>query len=365
MFLLTEVIFVFVVWRFLKLVQAFDTRSHSEKLVFQEPKYAWLFFLIPLVVLALLYQAYKRNYRVNKYGSNKTISSFLKPVSTKRMYWRYFFLRNIIMFGVFALMQPAIGTKSVSAKASDLEMIFVVDISNSMNARDIVTGDTRLTVAKRAMNQLVNQTSASRVGIIIFAGSAYPQLPLTSDLGAAKMHIDELSTNLISNQGTHISSALLQASDFFSKERNRKVMVLITDGEDHEGGLAEAYSSMKEKNIQSYILGIGTEEGGIVPVGESPNAVSMKDDEGRPVISKINRSMLKEISKELSAETMVTNEGFPNLSQFLTQINRSSETNIVDLEFKVKKNRYQWPLVLSLLFVFTFFVWEEWLIRNS
>ena len=118
-----------------------------------------------------------------------------------------------------------------------------------MNTRDITGGETRLTVAKRAMNQMINQSSASRVGLLIFAGNAYPQLPLTADKDAAKMYIDELNTSFISNQGTNVSAALEESSRFFSKEKTKKVLVLITDGEDHEGGLNKHTNQLKNKKL--------------------------------------------------------------------------------------------------------------------
>jgi Ca-activated chloride channel family protein len=172
------------------------------------------------------------------------------------------------------------------------------------------------------------------------------------------MYIDELNTSFISNQGTNVSAALEESSRFFSKEETKKVLVLITDGEDHEGGMKKAYAAVKKQNIEVLILGIGTEKGGIVPESEAPKALSLKDEMGRSVISKVNPQMLEEIAKELNGEVLLSNESFPNVSQFLTQINTSSATNTVDLEFQVMENRYQWPLALALLSLFVLLAWE-------
>lgn len=355
-----EVIFWLLTWQLLLLFGVFSKESIGERLMFMDPNYAWIAFVsIPILIAVFSLQMYLRNYRVNQFNDDKVISSFLAPVSTKHLFIRYVFIRNIIVFGVFALMQPVLGTKTVEGQNRGVELMFVVDISNSMNTRDIKEGETRLTAAKRAMTQTINQTAVSRVGLLIFAGSAYPQMPLSSDLEMAKTYINELSTNLISNQGTNIASALHKTSGFYSKDRSKKVLMLITDGEDHEGGMEEAYAEIKKKNIETFVLGIGTEKGGLVLESDGPGATPMRDEFGNVVISKVNKKMLQEIANGLGGKVLLSNASFPNLSQFLTLINTSSETNIVNLEFKIKENRYQWPLGVSLFLIVVLFLWES------
>lgn len=353
-----ELVFWVLVWQLLSIFGVFSDQGVGEQLSFLHPAYAWWFLTVPLLMAIFIYQLRQRNQLVEQLGSVKTLRTFMRYVSTRNVFIRYFLIRNTIVFAVFALMQPALGTKTIKGTTTGVELIFAVDISNSMNTRDIVGGETRLTVAKRAMNQLINQSTASRVGLLVFAGNAYPQLPLTADKSAAKMYIDELNTSILSNQGTNISAALEESSRFFSKEETKKVLILITDGEDHEGGMKKAYAEIKKANVDVLILGIGTEKGGIVPESEEPRALSLKDDMGRSVISKVNLSMLEDIANEVGGEVLLSNESFPNVSDFLTQINTSSETNTVDLEFKVSENRYQWPLGLALLTLLVLLVWE-------
>ncbi|RYM35963.1 VWA domain-containing protein [Brumimicrobium glaciale] len=354
-----EFMFWIIMWQLMSIFGVFSPESSAEILSFLHPKFAWLFVLLPILMIVFFYQLFKRNQLVNNIGSINTLHTFLKPVATRKVFWRYFLIRNAVVFIIFALMQPALGTKNVQGQSNGIELIFAVDISNSMNTRDIQGGETRLEVAKRAMNQLVNQSAAARVGLLVFAGSAYPQLPLTADKEAAKMYIDELNTSFISNQGTNVAAALKESSRFFSKQRTKKVLILITDGEDHEGGLKEAYKAIKNKNIEVLILGIGTEKGGIVPRDESPNSVSLKDELGRSVISKVNLTMLEEIANNLNGDVILSNESFPNVSKFLTQINSKSSDNLVNLDFKVKENRYQWPLSIAILSILLLFIGES------
>lgn len=354
-----ELFFWIVTWQLMRILGVFAPETPAERLSYLRPELSWLFFSISIVIGVFIFQLYKRNKLVGSLGEAKTIQTFMRPVSTRSVFWRYFFIRNAIVFIILALMQPVLGTKEVKGQSTSVELIFALDVSNSMNTRDIDKGETRLEVAKRAMNQLVNQSASSRVGLLVFAGNAYPQLPLTADKKAVKMYIDEIKTNSISNQGTNISAALFESSKFFSKEHTKKVLVLITDGEDHEGGMEEAYKVIKEKSIDVLILGIGTEEGGIVPQSDAPNEVSLKDELGRSVISKLNIQMLNEIGEKLDGEVIVTNESFPNVSQFLTHINKTSGANSVNLNFRVKENRYQWPLSIAILSILMLFLKES------
>lgn len=344
-----ELLFWMFIWQVMRVFGVFVDHSAGETLTFLSPHFGWFFFSVPLLIGVFYWQMKRRNRLIDGVVTTKVLRTFLKPVSTRKSFWRFFFIRNAVIFTIFSLMQPVLGTKEVSGKVNGVELIFAVDVSNSMNTRDIVGGETRLTIAKRVMNQLINQSSSSHVGLLIFAGDAYPQLPLTADKDAAKMYIDEINTSFISNQGTNIAAALDESSRFFSKRNTKKVLVLITDGENHEGGLDDAYNKIKDKNIEVLTLGIGTVKGGIVPQNSNPNARSLKDDLGRSVISKVNEDMLNEISNRLNGEVKLTNEAFPNVSDFLTHINNSSGGNTVNLEFKVKENRYQWPLGFAIL----------------
>ncbi len=358
-FFIWEIIFWLIAYQLLNVFGVFSESYAGEKVVFLKPHYAWLLLIIPAMLVVQWYVQYSRNKVVQNLGSNNLVTTLLKPVSSLHAFIRFFFIRNIIVFAVLALMQPAFGNKKVSATTNGVEMIFAVDISNSMNTRDIEGGESRINVAKRAMNQFVNQAPAAKVGLLVFAGSVYPQLPLTADKSAAKMHIDELSTNFISNQGTDISTALEESSVFFSVDKTAKVLILITDGENHEGGIDEVVQMLNDKNIQLLVLGVGTKKGGLVPVSSSSNSKYLKDDLGRTVISKLNTGMIEDIASKANGDFLISSSAFPNINPLLTQINSSESMNTVDLEFEVKENRYQWPLFFALLCLVLLWGWES------
>jgi Ca-activated chloride channel family protein len=357
--LIWEVVFWVIAYQLLNVFGVFSEDFAGEKVVFLKPKYAWFLLIVPVFIAVQWYIQFTRNRVVKNLGSQKLVTSLLKPISSVSAFVRFFLVRNIVVFAILALMQPAFGNKKVQATTNGVEMIFAVDLSNSMNTRDIEDDNSRLTVAKRAMNQFVNQAPAAKVGLLVFAGSVYPQLPLTADKSAAKMHIDELSTNFISNQGTNISAAIEESSVFFSSDKTAKVLILITDGENHEGGIDQAVSLLKEKEVKLLVLGIGSQKGGLVPASPGLNSKYLKDDLGRTVISKLNTDMIENIAAKAKGDFIISSSAFPNINPLLTQINSSETTNEVDLEFEVKENRYQWPLFLALLCIALLWGWES------
>ena len=344
-----ELLFWLLGYQLLKIYQ-FSSDSLGEKIIFISPQFAWLGILLPLYWVFYFAQLKARNSYVRSIPTPELVKTFLTPVSSVYSFVRYFLIRNVLVLLVIAAMQPSFGNKLVTGKASGVELVFAVDVSQSMNAKDMSDGDARLEAAKRAMTQLMNTSSSAKVGILIFAGSVYPQLPLTADKSAGKMFIEELSTDLISNQGTNIAVALENSAEYFSTDKLKKVVVLITDGEDHEGGVTSEIEVLKEKGSELTVLGLGSKNGALVPV--DPNNTSagyLKNVTGQSVMSKVNPVMLTEIAKKAEGKVVVTSDAFPNVNPLLTQINNLKSTKQVDLEFEVKENRYRIPLGFALL----------------
>jgi Ca-activated chloride channel family protein len=360
-----ELIFWILLYQILNVFGVFSENSTGERIVFLEPGYAWYLIFAFLFVVIFVYQLFQRNKMVRQLGNEDVVANILRPVSSNRAYWRYFLIRNAVVLIILALMQPAFGNKKITAQTNGVELVFAMDISSSMDAKDMSNNTSRIEAAKKAMIQFVNQAPAGKVGLLVYAGSVYPQLPLTADKVVAKMYIEELSTDIMSNQGTNIGLALNEASIFFTEENVKKVVVLITDGEDHEGGLNSAYSVLKENNIDLLVLGLGSKKGALVPKSSEPNSGYLKDDLGRSVISKLNEGMIKSIAKDAEGSYVITSDAFPNISKLLTEINSSDTTKEVDLEFEVKENRYQWPLSMALICLLILFVWETLKIRKK
>lgn len=345
-----EILFWLIGLQLFNFLGIFSSDATVDQLDFVSPENIWGLALLPIFILIYAYLLMSRNKSVRRFSNPSLLGTFLQPVSNTRAFLRYFFIRNLLVLGVLAAMQPAFGDKLVKGRASGVELVVSIDISNSMNVRDMSNGDTRLDAAKRAVIQFINLSASAKVGMVVFAGSVYPQLPLTADKTSAKMHVEQISTDLISNQGTHIGLALERSLELFSTDDSKKVILLVTDGEDHEGGVDAAIQLMKDQKVNLFILAIGSEKGGLVPKEpDYPHKGYIKDELDRSVISVLNREMIQSMSTKAEAPFVISADAYPNVTPLLTQINNLKATKEVDLEFKIKENRYRVPLFGALM----------------
>ncbi len=354
-----EIIFWVLYFVALKTFGAADYKSGTDQMMFKVPGALRLLFLIVPIALVYLYNIWRHNKMAGQL-SERVAQSFLKPVSTFSSFVKYFLFRNAFALLVIAMAQPIYGKRKVAGTSESLELVVCLDISNSMNTRDISDELSRLAISKRALVQLVNNLHGEKVGFCLFANSAFVHLPLTRDYAAAKLFIQEIETEMISSQGTNIAEALEISQGMFSKEKTTKGIILVTDGENHEQNPDEILKRIKEENIQLSVLGIGTKKGGLIPknprrpeLGYKTNAV------GKTVISKLDESFLQSIARKGGGKASVSSNEFPNLSALLTQISQMKRTKIDTLDFEVKEERYQIPLFLSLLFWLAYLLWSR------
>ena len=354
--LLWEVIF----WcLFLLTISVYDRLGNEntlDHLAFKYPNVFWL----NLVLLPIGSLFFTKLLKINKIAEEiqpKLRHYFLLPISNFQTFIRFFFFRNAIVLIIIALAIPVYGNKKVQGSADTSELVVAIDVSNSMNTRDIDKNISRLEISKRALIQLVNNLHGERLGIVVFAGGAYVQLPLTNDYYAAKMFINEIQTNMISNQGTNIAQALSTSVGMFSKLNATRGIILVTDGENHEENPNEVLNRIIKDKIQLCVLGLGTESGGLVPNHPNRPELGYKTDEyGRSIVSKVNNKFIHEIASKAKGYSMVCASPFPNLTDLLTQINRMKRTKVDGLEFNVKETKYQLPLFLGLLFYMLYII---------
>lgn len=333
--------------------------ASSDKLVYIKSSSLYLLiFLVPLIGI-FIYNLIRTN-RIASASSDRVASSYLRPVSSMSAFMKFFFFRNAIVFLILAIAQPVFGTKKVKGTSESLELVIALDISNSMNTRDISPNISRLDISKRAIIQLINNLHGEKIGISLFANNAFVHLPITSDYGAAKLFIEDIETDLISSQGTNISMALGISTRMFSKQKTTKGIILITDGEDHEGNLTEVVAELKKKHLQLSILGIGTKKGGLIPKNPTrPNLGYKTDARGKTVVSKLNEPFIQKLATQTGGTATVSSSEFPDLSALLTEINQMKRTKIDTLDFDIKQQRYQIPLFLAILFWIAFLLWSR------
>jgi len=355
--IVSEVVFWIIAATFYLILQQLISND-IDQLTFKTPAYLWLLLiLIPLVAL-MIHSINKTNKELKLIDPNLQRLILVTP-TFKQQLLKFLLIRNALFFLTIALAQPVFGTKSTRANINNLELVICLDISNSMNTKDIPGNESRLIVAKRTLNQLINQLKGEKIGLVVFAGSANVQLPITNDYPAAKMFIDEIETDMISNQGTNIDDALKTAAEMFSPEENSKGIILVTDGENHETTPRDIIDSIKKKEITMSIIGIGTENGGTVPIDvKRPELGDKINETGNPVISKLNLDFIKSLTNQVNGTAIITSDPFPNISDVLTQINQMKRTKSADLQFETKQNWYQYPLFIALLFWICYLIWD-------
>lgn len=337
----------------------FDDISSELKLDFKVEKALWLLILLPVLLYIFARFLQTRNQLLSRFETQAVRRSLWLPIDEKITFLKFFFFRNAFVFLVFTLAQPVLGTKKVDGFKENTELLIALDISSSMNTKDIDAQLSRLQIAKRAMIQLINNLRGEKLGIVVFAGQAYAHLPLTLDYDAAKMYVNEIETTMISDQGTNIPNALQSSQLMYSKSKARRLLVLLTDAENHEVGVEEAMQTLAENNVQVAVLGIGTSKGGLIPNHPKKPQLGYKvSEKGKLIVSKLNRSLIEKIAKQSTGIYAISTNAFPDLTRLLQELKQKvkhSETQAMQLD--VKYNRYQIPLFLALLNWLLFAVW--------
>tara|TARA_B100000287_G_scaffold56544_1_gene49675 strand:- start:449 stop:1483 length:1035 start_codon:yes stop_codon:yes gene_type:complete len=262
-----------------------------------EPIYFYFLTLLPIIWLGYLL-VYRWKIKTQSIFADKAL---MKRLSPNRSFFKPFLklliLTLCILFLIFGLVNPKIGTELETVKREGIDIVFVVDVSKSMLAEDIAPN--RLEKSKRLVSAIINQLVSDRVGIIAYAAQAIPQLPITTDYGAAKMFLQSLNTDMLSSQGTAVDSALdLSITYFNDQDQTNRVVFLISDGEDHSDEAEKAAIRANELGVKIFTFGVGTESGAPIPIKRNGIVETYKKDlEGNVVITKKNPAILKAISE--------------------------------------------------------------------
>ncbi len=258
-----------------------------------------------------------------------------------------------ITFLTLGLVNPKIGTKLETIKREGVDIVFAVDVSKSMLAEDIAPN--RLEKAKRLVSEIINQLASDRIGIIAYAGQAFPQLPITTDYGAAKMFLQNMNTDMLTSQGTAINEAIELATTYYDdEEQTNRVLFIISDGEDHsEGTTLKAVDDAVEAGIQIFTIGVGKSKGVPIPIKRNGVVESLKKDrQGEVVITKLNEVVLQDIASEGNGEYIdgtSTGDAVDQIKEILIQMDK---TEFEAKQFAEYKDQFQWFLGAGLLFLF-------------
>lgn len=260
---------------------------------FENPAFLYLLIIIPVFILIRLLEIRKRKLKLKKFGDIELLKQLMPDVSSSRRTLKFWLMIAALALLIIMLARPQMGTKISQEKRRGIEVIISLDISNSMRAEDVVPS--RLDKSKMLVENMVDNFTNDKVGLVVFAGDAFIQLPITSDYVSAKMFLQNADPSLFATQGTDLAGAIeLSSKSFTQQDKVGRAILIITDGEDHEGGAIEAAKKARKNGIRVFVLGVGSTKGSPVPDG---NGGYMKDNTGQEVMSALNEDMCKQIAE--------------------------------------------------------------------
>ncbi|WP_405294820.1 vWA domain-containing protein [Algibacter sp. Ld11] len=314
----------------------------------EEKIWFWTLAIIPVIIVLFLLLQFWR-YRTQKKFADKELLKRLSPnKSLFKSILKVVVLSLAFLCLTIALVNPKVGTKLETVKREGVDIVFAVDVSKSMLAEDIAPN--RLEKSKQLVTQIINNLASDRVGIIAYAGKAFPQLPITTDYASAKMFLNNMNTDMLSSQGTAINEAIKLATTYFdNEEQTNRVLIIISDGEDHsEDALAYAEQA-SEEGIKIFTIGVGDLKGGPIPIKRNGIVLNYKkDSQGETVITRLNEDTLKKIAEEANGAYINgknTNDVVENIREIL---NGMDKTEFEAKQFADFKDQFQWFLGLGI-----------------
>lgn len=332
---------------------------------FGNPEYLWLFIAMPLLLAVYIFLNISKRKAVQKMGTLSTLKMMMPELSLKRSYLKFWLIFAALSTGIFMIARPQFGTKVETVEKEGIELVIAIDVSNSMLAKDV--SPDRLSRAKQILSRLIDVRNNDQVALIVFAGEAYVQMPLTSDTQSAKIFLNTIDPSLVPIQGTAIGEAIrLGMSSFSSDENSSKAVVIITDGEDHEGDAATAAVEAAKSGVMINVLGIGSPDGSPVPAIEQGSNF-MTDNEGNVVVSRLNEEMgmgIAQNGKGLYVRADNSNTAVRALEAQLDELETGKSTSLSYSEYDEKFPILAWILLAILLIEILVYDKKNRLFRN-
>lgn len=332
---------------------------------FGNPEYLWLYITMPLLLVIYIYLNIRKRKDVQKMGALSTLKKMMPELSLKRSYLKFWLIFAALCVGIFMIARPQFGTKVQTVEKEGIEMIIAIDVSNSMLTEDVTPN--RLARAKQILSRLIDVRMNDKVGLIVFAGEAYVQMPLTSDTQSAKIFLNTIDPSLVPIQGTAIGDAIsLGMSSFSSDQDVSRAIVVITDGEDHEGNAVDIAATAAREGVQINVIGIGSPGGAPIPSDEFGSKF-MTDNEGNVVVSRLNEQMAMEIAQSgqgMYARADNSNSAIQALVAQLDKLETSSTSSLSYSEYDEKFTVFAWILLLILFIEILIFDKKNPIFRN-
>ncbi|MFW5699324.1 MAG: vWA domain-containing protein [Bacteroidota bacterium] len=317
---------------------------------FAHPYLLYALGLVPLVIILYLLARRRRKKYLETFGQWEVIRTLMPEVSKSKARWKFVLLTLGLFFLILGAAGPQFGSKLEEVKREGIEIIIALDVSNSMLAEDIKPN--RLERAKQAISQLVDQLDDDRIGLIVFAGDAYTQIPITSDYVSAKMFLSTISTDIVPKQGTAIGSAIGLGMKSFSPDTEAsKVMIVITDGENHEDDPVKFAEQAAEEGILIYTIGMGSPKGVPIPASPGSTQAFRKDREGNVIMTKLDEQTLSRIAAVTDGKYIPASNTSVGLNRLFRDIKNMESAEIETKIYTEYNERYQYLIALAVLFL--------------
>lgn len=322
-------------------------------------EFLWGLLIIPLLAIIFTWSRIARRKALKRFGQQEILIQLMPFSSKGRPVFKFIVLMLALAFIITGMARPQFGSKLKKVKREGIELIIALDVSNSMMAEDIQPD--RLERAKRAISRLVDRLTDDKIGLIVFAGDAYTQLPITSDYNSAKLFLNSVSTQIVPKQGTAIGAAINLATSSFTPGGNaNKAIVVITDGENHEDDAVSEAQDAVEKGIIVHTIGMGLPQGAPIPVIRNGQTDYMKDRDGKVIVTKLNEQMLEQIAAAGDGIYVRANNAQVGLNALFDEINKMEKEEMESRIYSEYNDQFQYFFAVALfLILFEFIILER------
>ena len=317
---------------------------------FANPEYLYLLLLLPFMIAIFIINEFRKRNSLKKLGETNLINRLIPEISGTRPVVKFLFQLLALSAAVIMLARPQFGSRIEEVKKQGVEVIIALDVSNSMLAEDIQPN--RLTRAKQAISRLVDNLENDKIGLIVFAGDAYTQIPVTTDYVSAKMFLSTINPEMVPKQGTAIGAAIDLASRSFTPgEGKSKALIIITDGENHEDDPVSAAGEATKTGIVIHTIGIGSAEGVPVPVATGGRRDYLKDADGATVITKLDEEILKKIAMSAGGNYIRASNSNIGLDEIFNDIRKMKKEELESTMYTEYNDQFQIFAAISILFL--------------
>ncbi len=353
---ITALIFVVVTEVFfwsIALTAFYITESNIKEFRFEHPYFLWTFLTIPFLIIFWHLNRTWKNKALTNYSSLKLLPFIHNGFSNSKSILKFIFLRLGFGLIIIAFANPQYGENERVVDSKGIDIMIALDVSKSMQAEDLIKGYSRLEVAKKGISSLFQNLKGDHIGIVVFAGDAYKQLPITPDYKVANMFLSNIETQMISSQGTDIGNAIDKCVSSFKDEREtNKAIIILSDGEDHEENALNAAKEANKKGIIINTIGMGTSKGVPIPIYRNGKKSGVKKDENdQTVLTKLNEQMLMEIAQAGNGSYSRASGMDIGLKTILNRINKIEKSTLETNRYTTYDDKFQIYLFIGIIFL--------------